>query len=100
MEYIYDKDGKVISKSKNLRGIRRYVATNAIEKVMLFSQEAGIRIVFKNGDYWKSQFADYSVLRWMVSNWRNIYGASLIIDNYFAGVVYKNHSQLRYYIEQ
>ena len=69
MMSIRDRDGNVISKSRNLAGIRRYVGghTPPLIKVLDVSEigdkEGKLCILFENGCSFETNFASYSVLR-------------------------------------
>ena len=91
---VYDCDGKPINRSSNLRGIRRYVGQNLVEFVDLRKIDKGmgmLYIVFEDGSTFETPFACYSVLKNVVRNWRNLYGADLKIEGEDKGKVgYKN----------
>ena len=88
---IRDREGAIISKSRNLRGIREYVGRNLVKVVD--ATEVGARgegqlsILFENGDSFQTNFASYAVLLESLSNWRNMYGAPLTIGGQSRGKV-------------
>lgn len=87
---IYDKAGNVLSKSHNLRGIRSKVSTQLVESVGVQKRTSGegvLFIIFANGDNFTTPFASYSVLCRSVLNWRNLYGAKLILNGVVKGTV-------------
>jgi hypothetical protein len=90
---IRERDGNVISKSRNLAGIRRYVGghTAPLIKVLDVSEiahnEGKLCILFENGSSFETNFASYSVLKGFVSRWRNVYGAPLTVNGQPEGVV-------------
>jgi hypothetical protein len=96
--YLYDQHGNRIRRSRNLAGIRRYVARWPVKQVEIKvierprgDTEGGVRIDFTNGYYWVGRFADYHVLKWALRNWRNLYGAKLIVNDQDAGQIsYRN----------
>jgi hypothetical protein len=93
MMCIRDRDGNVISKSRNLAGIRRHVSghTPPSIKVLDVSEiahnEGKLCILFENGCSFEANFASYSVLKGFVSRWRNVHGAPLTVNGQTAGVV-------------
>ena len=93
MMCIRDRDGHVISKSRNLAGIRRYVGghTPPLIKVLDVSEigdkEGKLCILFENGSSFETNFASYSVLKGFVNRWRNVHGAPLTVNGQHAGVV-------------
>ena len=90
---IRDRDGNVISKSRNLAGIRRYVGghTPPLIKVLDVSEigdeEGKLCILFENGCSFETNFASYSVLKGFVNRWRNVHGSPLTVNGQPAGAV-------------
>lgn len=88
---------KVINRSRNLAGIRRYVSSHLISELHIAPKMDGqinvnhnrgwLYIVFDNGATFQTDFASYEVLKGFVSRWRNVYGASLWMDGHEAGKV-------------
>ena len=93
MMCIRDRDGNVISKSRNLAGIRRYVGghTPPLIKVLDVSEIAHKKgklcILFENGCSFETNFASYAVLKSFVSRWRNVHGSPFTVNGQTAGVV-------------
>jgi hypothetical protein len=93
MMCIRDRDGNVISKSRNLAGIRRYVGGHIppLIKVLDVSEigdmEGKLCILFESGCSFETNLASYSILKGFVSRWRNVHGAPLTINGQPAGVV-------------
>jgi hypothetical protein len=96
-DFIRDTDGKIIQKSRNLAGIRRYVSNHVI-KVLSISPignekypEGKLLILFEDRSSFETNFASYHVLRNMVRNWRNVYGSPLVVAGQDCGKVeFKN----------
>lgn len=92
--YLYDEQGRVVRKSRNLRGIREYVSRMPVSHVMiqeLDRGEGGIKVMFQNNWYWTGRFACFGVLKWALRNWRNLYGAPLTVNGQPGGLVgYRN----------
>ena len=87
---IYDKAGNILSRSRNLRGIRTTVGKQLVESVGIQKRGDGsgvLFVIFANGDNFTTPFASYSVLCRSVLNWRNLYGAQLILNGLTAGMV-------------
>ena len=82
MEYIRNENGAVIGKSKNLAGIRRYVSKNPIKCLAMDSINGNgkLCILFENGSSFECNFASFEVLKNVVRNWRNVYGAKLVVN--------------------
>jgi hypothetical protein len=102
---IRSKHGTVLSGSRNLRGIRTAVGKYVVEHVSIARASRGavdgggwLEVLFKdagngryNGATFRAHFASFEVLRNFVRNWRNVYGAALIVDGAACGVVeYRN----------
>ena len=100
MQVIRDRDGNVIGRSRNLRGIRRYVADHIITTLAIDELPQGegkLCILFDNGASFETNFASYTVLRDFVRRWRNVYGAPLVINGFPAGEVYSKHTMQENY---
>jgi hypothetical protein len=95
MNVIRDRDGNVIRKSRNLRGIRRYVAefgapaikTLAIDPTGEKGLDGKLSILFADGSSYETNFASYSVLCEWVRRWRNVHGAPLLVGGKDCGEV-------------
>lgn len=92
--YLYDEQGRVVRRSRNLRGIREYVSRMPVSHVMiqeLDRGEGGVKVMFTNNWYWTGRFACFGVLKWALRNWRNLYGAPLTVNGQPGGQVgYRN----------
>lgn len=93
------RDGKVIGRSRNLAGIRRYVGNHlivrlAVDRITVCNYwEGRLHITFDNGATFETRFADYGVLLGFVRRWRNVYGAPLVVNGRVAGrVEYRNRA--------
>ena len=90
---IRDRDGNVISKSRNLAGIRRYVSGHIppLIKVLDVSEigdrEGKLCILFESECSFETNFCSYSVLKGFVRRWRNVHGAPLTVNGQPAGRV-------------
>jgi hypothetical protein len=94
---IRDRDGNVIQRSRNLRGIREYVGKNIIKTVAVDrvgQGEGQLSILFENGSSFQTNFASFSVLCWFVRGWRNAYGAPLLVNGEECGTVRYNNVAL------
>jgi hypothetical protein len=93
MLVVRDRDGKVINKSRNLAGIRRYVGghTPPLIKTIDVSEigagEGKLSILFENACSFETNFASYSVLTGFIRRWRNVHGSPLTVNGQPAGVV-------------
>lgn len=95
---IRDAEGHIIQRSRNLAGIRRYVSAHSIKALALdrlsdsAAHPAGkLCILFSDGSSFETNFASFQVLQNFVRNWRNVYGAPLLIDTVASGKVsYQN----------
>lgn len=106
-EVIRDRDGKVIQRSRNLAGIRRYVCRNLIRWIKLSHYDNSVRpvipgigapsrmfIEFDNGATFETHFADWTILCDWVRRWQSAYGAPLMIDGRHCDVVRKDNADL------
>lgn len=90
-EVIRDKDGKIIQRSRNLRGIREYVGQHLIKRLSIDElphQEGKLCILFDDGASFETNFASFVCLTISLRQWRNCYGANLWIDGKDRGQVY------------
>jgi hypothetical protein len=93
MEVIRDRDGNAIRTSRNLSGIRRYVAkgpaikTLAIDPTGEKGLDGKLSILFTDGSSYETNFDSYSVLRGWVRRWRNAHGAPLLVGGKDCGEV-------------
>ena len=97
MQVVRASDGKVVSKSRNLAGIRKYVGghTPPLIKVLDVSEigvgEGKLCILFENGCSFETNFATYSVLKGFVREWRNVDRAPVTVNGQPAGVASKGN---------
>lgn len=97
METIYNKDGKAIKNSRNLRGIREHINKNIVTVVEISYIDGGsgkLKVLFDNGDNYETIWASFDVLRWSLRTWRGLYGAPLAINDNKSGVVAYNNPAL------
>jgi hypothetical protein len=101
MEVVKDANGKIVQRSRNLAGIRRYVSNHLITKLcvgrILFDgyNEAKLVIQFDNGCYFVSEWGSYTCLKGFVRRWRNVYGAPFEVEGVPSGTVsYHNQALL------
>lgn len=92
MFVIRNKDGEVIQRSQNLSGVRAYSGKNSaktvsIDKIGLLGKEGKLCILFWNGSSFECNLASYNLLKETVRCWRNLKGATLIVDGVDAGQV-------------
>lgn len=90
MLVIRDRYGNFVSESRNLRGIRQAVGREAVSLVAIESRSTGegdLHIGFQNGNRFRTDFASFDVLKDAVRRWRNLYGASLVVDGKREGKV-------------
>jgi len=100
MEYILDRNGNIIHRSKSMRGIRRYVSNHLIKWVDIScisnrSYEGLLSILFENGDSYQRVWSNYSALKDMVRYWRNIHGAKLTVNGDDYGKIGYDNYRLR-----
>jgi hypothetical protein len=87
---IRNQDGKIISSSSNLRGIRERVQKHLVARCSIGKIGTGegvLRIEFENMDNFQAHFASYTVLCQFVRKWRSMYGIPLIVDGMECGVI-------------
>lgn len=97
MPVIRNKNGDIIQRSQNLRGIRAFVGKNIIKVLSIDAiggepcretlREGKLCILFENGDSFETNFASLSVLKGWVARWRNAWGAPLRVDGHDCGTV-------------
>lgn len=98
METIYNKDGKPVRTSQNLRGIRTHINKNLVSIVEITYLDGGegkFKVLFDNGDNYETIWASFDCLRWSLKNWRGLYGASLTINGRRTGAVKHDNPALR-----
>lgn len=91
---IRNSQGEVVSRSRNLAGIRAYIGRNLVDRVKVYpadNREGILEIWFDNGNYCQTRWASFSVLKSALRTWRNLYGANLEIEWNEAGKIgYRN----------
>lgn len=90
MNYIHNKNGDIIQRSKNLAGIRRYASKHPIKSVHLtgFVDGTGVlSVLFIDEATSMVHFASFEVLQMFVRNWRNARGVSMVVNGLNRGVV-------------
>lgn len=98
MEEVKDKDGNVIRRSRNLRGIRDHVAdylVNTLDVSRLSDGGGRLSVTFVNGDSYETNFADFKVLCLLVRGWRNVCGVLLTINGAPADYARWSNPELR-----
>lgn len=84
---IYSREGRVVRRSRNLRGLLEHVRLHAVDRVGLsrnrernaFGGMGGVlRVHFANGDHCTTDFASYDVMREWVTKRRNLRGVSVM----------------------
>jgi len=94
MVEIRKESGEVISRSRNLRGLRAYAGKHWTEQVHINKKPDGggtLTVRFAGGVYCVTPFASFVVLCESLVNWRNLYGATLFVNDVESGEVgYKN----------
>ena len=98
---IRDRDGNVIGRSRNLRGIRRYVSSHLVKALAVDrvgNGEGKLLILFDDGSSYETNFASFSVLLGFVRRWRNVYGAPLRVNGQDAGTVSAQNMLLQDYV--
>jgi hypothetical protein len=98
METIYNKDGKAIKTSRNLRGIREHINKNIVTVVEISYIDGGkgkFKVLFDNGDNYETVWASFAYLRYSLRTWRGLYSALLTINGNKSGVVAYNNPELR-----
>lgn len=96
MEYIY-RDGVIVSRSRNLRGIRQYAGKHLIKELHINPKMDGrlnpnhnrgrLYLIFENGATFQTDFASYGVLKTFIRLWRNVYGATLWMNGRDVGKI-------------
>ena len=90
MIHIYNSNGDIIRRSKNLAGVRHHASHNLIERVELQSTPDGggiLHVLFTNGDNCAPYFSDFNVMQAFVRRWRNAHGATLVVNGGVRGEV-------------
>ncbi len=94
MHAIRNRDGEVVSQSRNLRGIRAYVGKHIIKTLdvsRVGNDEGLLSILFENGDSYQCPFASFDVLCMVVRSWRNVHGAPILVNGVECGKASKNN---------
>lgn len=107
MVRILGPTGIVVSRSRNLAGLRRYARRHPIDAVYLSTDlttscdgKGWLYVLFQNGAECQTSFASYRVLAGWVRRWRSAYGAELWIGTHQQETpLCHGHASLRF-IEQ
>jgi hypothetical protein len=70
-------DGRVLNRSRNLAGIRKFVGKDPITRIVLARRSGGegtLKLTLYSGATFEAPFADYTVMRNFVARWRNASG--------------------------
>lgn len=97
------RDGKVINKSRNLRGLRRFCGKHITrlisiveDKTSTFEYGSGVLAIdFMDGSFCYTRFASFDILKETIRNWRNLYGAPLWVNGKPCGKVSFNNVHLQ-----
>ena len=90
MVEIRNREGAVISRSRNLRGLRRAVGKQLVSWVSIneiAKEEGKLCVMFANGDSCETNFASFYVLKRVIRNWRNLYGVKLLAQGEDVGTI-------------
>lgn len=82
MVIIRNGRGEEISRSKNMRQLRRHAGELLAATVEIVERKNGggiLRVLFENGDSCKTNFASFTVLYSCVKRWYNLRHAELIV---------------------
>ena len=96
MQVIHDKDGNVIHRSRNMRGIQRYVSNHYIKVLSvdrLSGEQGKLCILFEDGSSYEQGFASFTCLCWIVARWRNVQGAHLLLNGKESGILHSKSFQ-------
>lgn len=94
-------DGTVISRSRNLRGIRAAVGKRGVLEVEITkmgpkaASDGLLHVKFYGGDYCLTGYASFDVLREGLRTWRNLYGVKLVINGEPAGEIGYSNERLK-----
>jgi len=80
---IYGAGGHVVRRSRNLAGLREHCGKYVAQEVAVTKHADGtalLFVLFANGDWCETTFASYSVLKYVLRKWRNLYGTPLRIN--------------------
>jgi len=102
MPVVKNADGEVVQRSRNLAGIRQYVAGKhglyrPIERLSIIERDGGagrLYIQFENGCTYETDFASWAVLKQWVRRWRNVYGSPLLVNGVYSGTVSSDNPAL------
>ena len=94
MVEIKDRTGKVISSSKNLRGLIAHAGKITVEEVDIREYNAGegqLYVCFVNNDYCVTDFASFSVLKDWIQSRRGLQDAFFYVNGDYKGTLDKNN---------
>lgn len=84
MNYVKAPDGRIVNRSRNLRGVLRYLSgRDYATRVDVDSRPAGaaeLRIAFASGNTYRTDFASRAVLMGWLAVRRNLRGVALVSD--------------------
>jgi len=104
MIIIRNKQGKAVSKSKNLKQLRARAArrfyggqVSEVHVGRVYDDHQGhLCVKFANGDYCDCTFGSFEVLCGWVLRWRAVYGAKLFFNRKAAGEVFGDNDILKF----
>ena len=91
--------GKTVVRSRNLAGVRRYLRNHLVTRVNIWqfadsrhSELGALEILFDKGEWYRTRWESFSLLKWALRNWRNLYGVPLFIHGKPCGKIgFHNH---------
>lgn len=81
MPVVVDKGGNVVSRSRNLAGIRKYAQAHLANRVVLSPLEGGggnLHVAFDNGSTCDTDFNSFEVMKNFVDRWRSVKSAASV----------------------
>lgn len=94
---IENRQGAIVRRSRNLRGIIAHLGQHGANEVHIWRELNGngrYQFHFGNGDTTRGEFADFAVLCGWVMSRRNMRGADLYINGQRSGQVNPRHTFL------
>lgn len=92
--HIRDRNGGIVSSSRDSRGIRRYVSNNRIKVLAidrLQDNQGKLLILFENGSSYEENWCSFFLLCDSLRRWRNVYGSPLRVNGEDKGKVGKDN---------
>jgi hypothetical protein len=98
MIYVKAPNGKILNRSRNLAGIRRYVSKDPITTIELHHRpdsKGVLKLTLYSGATFETDFQSYQVMKDFVTRWRNAHGVPVKVFDSFGKEIGYSHEKVK-----